>query len=155
MLYEKVKYYQAALGWGLKIGKKIVFKDTKKINSAVTEIAQIFTCYITSRRIQWALNTKLVWYSNRQKEVGCQMVLFFNVIWMPGSPTIWLPDKWSPSCFLIYWSSIWMVGLGQPIEQPFEIWTSKISVFKCCSNGRYSDPHCSAQNYVFNLSVPA
>ena len=28
------------------------------------------------------------------------------------SPTIWISDKWTPSCFLMYWSCIRMVGLA-------------------------------------------
>ena len=56
------------------------------------------------------LITQLVWYSNGWKEVGCQMVWFSNAIWIPDSPTIWILDKWMPSCFFMYWSSI-RVGL--------------------------------------------
>ena len=69
------------------------------------------------------LNTELVWYFNVQKEVGCQMVWFLNAIWIPGSPTIWIPDKWKPSCFLMYWLGIQMVPLvhrTSPIDRPFE-----------------------------------
>ena len=61
--------------------------------------------------IQWDLNTKLVWYLNGQKEVGCQMVWFWNAIWIPDSPTIKIHVKCMPSCFLVYWSRIHMVGL--------------------------------------------
>ena len=59
------------------------------------------------------LNTKLVQYSNGQKEVGCLIVQYFNAIWIPDSQTILIPDKSMLSCFLMYWSSIWMVGLDK------------------------------------------
>ena len=62
-------------------------------------------------KIQWDLNTKLVWYSNGWKEVGCQMVRFSNAIWLLDSPTIWIPYRWMPSCFIMYWSGIQMFGL--------------------------------------------
>ena len=52
------------------------------------------------------LNTKLIWYSNGRKEVGCQMVEFLNATWIPDSPTIWKLHKWTPFCFLMYWSVI-------------------------------------------------
>ena len=83
------------------------------------------------------LNTELLWYSNGRKEVGCQIVRFLNAIWILDSPTIWILDKWMPSCFLMFWSSIQMVGLvHRPLDwpfeyRPFEIWTSKSLVFKC------------------------
>ena len=60
------------------------------------------------RRDRGDLNTKLVQYSNGQKEVGCQMVGYLNAIWIPDSLTIWIQDKLTPSCFLMYWSSIWI-----------------------------------------------
>ena len=83
-----------------------------------------------SFRYSGDLNTKLVWYSNGWKEVGCQIVWFQNATWILNSPTIWKPGKWMPSYFLMYW--------------PFEIPTSKSLVFKCFwySNGWYSDPQC-------------
>ena len=34
------------------------------------------------------------------------MVPFFNAIWLPDSPTIWILDKWMRSCFLMFWSSV-------------------------------------------------
>ena len=83
------------------------------------------------------LNTKLFWYSNGPKEVRCQMVWFFNAIW--------IPDKQTPSCFLRYWSGIQMVGLVQRrcIWIPNH-WKSKLQIliFKCFrySKGRDSDP---------------
>ena len=45
--------------------------------------------------------------------------------------------------FLMFLSSIWMVGLvHRYINRPLETWTSKSSVFKCFwySNGPYLDP---------------
>ena len=44
-----------------------------------------------------------------------------------------LPDKWTLSCFLVHWSGIWMVGLVHRTwhkDQPFEIQTTKSSVFR-------------------------
>ena len=81
-------------------------------------------------------------YSNGLKEVGCQMVWYSNVIWILDSPAIWVPEKWMPSCFLKYWSWIWMVSLVHR--------NSKSSVLKCFrySNGWYSDPHSSATSHV-------
>ena len=38
------------------------------------------------------------------------MVWYLNAIWILASLTIWIPDKWTPSCFLIYWSGIQMVS---------------------------------------------
>ena len=58
------------------------------------------------------LNLDSVWYLNGRKEVECQMVWYLNAIHILDSPTIWKPDKWMPSCFLIYWSSI-LVALLQ------------------------------------------
>ena len=55
------------------------------------------------------------------------MVWFSNAIWIPpDSPTIWIPDKWTPSSFSMYWFGIQMVGLvhrtnhlnTQPIWNP-------------------------------------
>ena len=59
------------------------------------------------------LNTELVWFLNGRKEVGCQIVWFFNAIWIQDSATIWMQDKWTPSCFLMFWSGIRMVSLVQ------------------------------------------
>ena len=93
------------------------------------------------------LNTLLVGYLNGQREVGCQMVQFFNAIWIQASRTIWILDKWTPSCFLMYCSGIQMVGLWHSTltnhlnAELFEIQTLKSLVFKCC---QYSDSHCAA-----------
>ena len=56
------------------------------------------------------LNPELVWFLNGQKEVRYQMAWFSNCIWIPDSLSIWILDKWTPSCFLMYWSRIWMVS---------------------------------------------
>ena len=95
------------------------------------------------------LNTKLVWYSNGQKEVECQMVWFWKAIWILDNAIIWIPDKWMPYSFLMYWFGIQMVGLVHSLDGPFKYWTiwstnSKRLVFKCFrhSNGQYSDPQC-------------
>ena len=40
-----------------------------------------------------------------------QTVWFLNAIWILDSPTICLLYKWMPSCFLMYWFGIQMVGL--------------------------------------------
>ena len=66
------------------------------------------------------LNTELNWYSNCQKEVGCQMVCFFNAIW--------IPNKWRPFCFLMYWSEIWMVLLMHMTDH--WIWLFEVRIFK-------------------------
>ena len=54
-------------------------------------------------------NTELVWYSNGRKEVEHQKVWHLNAIWISNSPTIWILDEWTPSCFLMYWFGIQMV----------------------------------------------
>ena len=49
--------------------------------------------------VQWGseYGTSLVFkWSKRGRS---QMVWFFNAIWIPDSPTNWIPDKWTPSCF--------------------------------------------------------
>ena len=51
---------------------------------------KVFSCKLTSFLVK--------------KSVGCEMVRFLNTIWIPGSPTIWIKNKWTPSCFLMYWS---------------------------------------------------
>ena len=52
---------------------------------------------------------------------------FSNTIWIPDSPTIWILDKWTPSCFFLYWSGIQMVRLiitwDKVLDRPFEYWT--------------------------------
>ena len=51
------------------------------------------------------------------------MLKRLNAIWIPDSRTIWLPGKWTPSCCLMYWSGIQMVGVvhkTKHIDQPFE-----------------------------------
>ena len=88
-----------------------------------------------------------------QKEVGCQMVCFSNANLIPNSPTILIPDKWTPSCFLctgaVFEWLVHYIGHNPQTDQlntePFEIRTPKSSVFKCFrySNGRYSDLLCS------------
>ena len=73
----------------------------------------IFFCNLRSPKIHSRshflcsgdLNTKLVQYSNSWKEAGHQMVQF------SGQPDNLNIDKWTPSNFLGYCSSIWMVGL--------------------------------------------
>ena len=40
------------------------------------------------------------------------MVWYSNAIWIPDSPTIWIPKKWAASCFLLYGSNIQTVGLA-------------------------------------------
>ena len=60
-----------------------------------------------------------------QTRSGCQMVRYLNAIVIPDSQTILIPDKWKPSCFLMYWSGIQMVGFvnrAQHINRPFELW---------------------------------
>ena len=48
------------------------------------------------------LNSKLFRYLNVWRAVRCQMVQFLKVIWILDSPTILIPVKWKPSCFLMY-----------------------------------------------------
>ena len=57
------------------------------------------------------MNTEIVRYSNGWIEVGWQRVQYLNAIWILDSPTIWILDKWTPSCFLMYWFGIRVVGL--------------------------------------------
>ena len=54
------------------------------------------------------------WNSNSGKEIGYQMVWYLTAIW--------IPDKWRPSCFLRYWSSIQMIGLEQKTAHKLTIW---------------------------------
>ena len=35
----------------------------------------------------------------------------WSSIWIPNSPNISILDKWTPSCFITYWSGFQMVGL--------------------------------------------
>ena len=63
--------------------------------------SDIQTCSDLKCTLQWWSDSKLVWYLNGRKDIGYQMVRYSNAIW------IW--DKWTPSCFLMYWSGIWMV----------------------------------------------
>ena len=77
------------------------------------------------------LNTELVQHLNCQKEVGCQMVLYLNAIWILDSSTIWISNKWIPYCFLstspvFKWFVQYIPVLGPTIE----IWTLKSFVFK-------------------------
>ena len=65
-----------------------------KLNSV-----QIFVYLVYSGDQKTELNRHL----NGQKEVGCQMVRYLNAIW--------IPDQWTPSCFLMNWFDIGMVGL--------------------------------------------
>ena len=46
----------------------------------------------------------LAWYLNGQNEVRWQRVWYSNALW--------IPNKSTPSCFLMYWSSTQMVGIG-------------------------------------------
>ena len=63
-------------------------------------------------RVQWGSEYRTsLWYSNGWKEVWCQMVWFWIAIWLLDSPLIWIPEKWTPPCFLLYWYGIQMVGL--------------------------------------------
>ena len=99
------------------------------------------------------------------------MVRYSNVIWIPNSPTIWIPE--ANGCRLIFLcvGSVfkWLVYyIGHSTftdhlnSQPFEIWTLKCLVLKCFrySNGRYSDPpgtlyFCSVfmLEVIFTLSI--
>ena len=69
-----------------------------------------FLFCITRHNVQWGSGYWLVCYWNGPREVGSLMVRFLNAIWIPDSPTIWIPDK---SWFLMYWSGNPMVGLVQ------------------------------------------
>ena len=85
----------------------------------------------------------LVQYSNGLKEIGCQILLYLNTIWITDSSTIWIPDKLTLSFFLMYWSNIQMVGLvhvHSTIWIPNHLKSEFLKVWY--SNGRYSDPHC-------------
>ena len=71
------------------------------------------------------LKIKLVWYSNGQKEVRRQIVQLMKAIW--------IAVKWTPSCFLVYWSGIQMVGQvhsTKHIDWPFEYQTIWNLTFK-------------------------
>ena len=80
----------------------------------------------------WDLNTKLVQYWNGWKEFGCHLN---TAIWKLDSSTIWIPYKWMPSCFLVYWFDIWMVSLlhrTKPINRPSKyqiIWNHNFKKF--------------------------
>ena len=43
-------------------------------------------------------------------------------IWIPDSQTVWIPDKWTLYCFLMYWSSIRIVGLVHKTACKPTIW---------------------------------
>ena len=61
--------------------------------------------------------------------------LFLIVICNWGRSTLFkIPDKWTASCFLLYWSVIRMVGLvhrTKQINRPFEYCTIWKPDFKC------------------------
>ena len=94
--------------------------------------------------VQWRseYGTSLVF--KWSKKVRCQMVQYSNAIWKPDSPTICIPDKWMPSCFILHWSGFLSVWVAHRNTELFEIWTWKSLLFKCFwdSNGWYSDSHC-------------
>ena len=112
----------------------------------------------------WGTKGMSPWRGYDWKEVGCQIVQHSNFICLLDSITIWIPDKWGPPCFLMYWSGIQMVGLvhrAWHINEPFEIWILKSLVFKrfqyvfkCFwySNGWCSYPHCILKNCCISLS---
>ena len=103
---------------------------------------QCITC-IQICIIMWKYKHVLVQYSNGLKEIGCQILLYLNTIWITDSSTIWIPDKLTLSFFLMYWSNIQMVGLvhvHSTIWIPNHLKSEFLKVWY--SNGRYSDPHC-------------
>ena len=71
----------------------------------------------------------------------------FNRGWMPYSLPIWIVEKWTPSCFLMYWSGS-RSSTKDKAQEPtlnkelFEFRTSKSLVIKCFqySNGWYWEP---------------
>ena len=88
--------------------------------------------YTSSKGSSFLHTTVGIWIPKKfsiqivKKEAGCQLVQFSNAIWIQDSRTIWIPDKWTPPCFLFYWSDIQMVGLVQnslPIDRPFQYQT--------------------------------
>ena len=73
-------------------------------------------------------------WSSDFKWFGIQMVGLSVISYAQDSPTIWIPDKLMPSCFLMCWSGIQMAFENQTIWQPtsfppFEYQTSLVFRF--------------------------
>ena len=77
------------------------------------------------------LQSKIVWISYDQREVGSQMVWIANGIWNPGAQLFENLDKWVPFCQkpLEKWtknSGFQMAGVGyiqviiRPVKPPFK-----------------------------------
>ena len=66
---------------------------------------------LLENQMQWGSQYRTCSVFKWSKKVGCQMVWLLYAIWIPDSSTIWIPYKWTLSCFLMYWSGIWMVSL--------------------------------------------
>ena len=80
-------------------------------------------------------NTVGIWIPN------CLVFEWSKRGWMQNGlvfecPTIWIPDKLTPSCFLMYWAGIKMVGLvhrKSTLDWPFEyrtIWNPNFKKFR-------------------------
>ena len=67
-----------------------------------------------------------------------QMVGLCDMSYVLDRPfnAIWILDKWMPSCFLMYWSGIWMVHWTYHIYLPFEYWTISISRYSNMSGNQ-------------------
>ena len=78
---------------------------------------------------------KLLLFCQKLFKIWLRKYLLFECKWKWDSRTIWIPDKWTQSCFLMYWSCFGMVGLvlrTKHIDRPYEyqtIWNPNFREF--------------------------
>ena len=71
----------------LRNGEKLPGFTFQNVSEMVKAIHWFFNIWIP--KYIGDLHPELVWYSNGQKEVQCQMVWYSDALWIPHIPTIW------------------------------------------------------------------